>query len=102
MTKEASSDLVRELCRIQTSEDLTAWKQHREITPDQINAAMAEVRRLLEIADFELANRLSEWCLLLGQEFADPMIRARATVTRGIALARASEDARALPYYDEA
>jgi tetratricopeptide (TPR) repeat protein len=102
MRKEASPELVRELCQIHTSEDLTAWKQHHEITVDLVNALMVEVRHLLEAAKFDLGGRLSEWCVLLGQELSDPMIRARILVTRGIALARLNENTRALEYFDEA
>jgi CHAT domain-containing protein/tetratricopeptide (TPR) repeat protein len=102
MTKKPSNDLVRELCQIQTPQDLTDWKKHHQVTVHLIDEAMVEVRRLLDSAAFDLAGRLSEWCILLSQEFTDPLIRARTTVTKGIALGRANDDAKALPYFDEA
>jgi CHAT domain-containing protein len=108
MRNEVSSDpptpddLVRELCQIQTAEDLTNWKQGREITVDLISKLMVQVRRLLDSAQFDSAGRLSEWCVLLVQGLADPIIRASAAVTKGITLARVNEHAKALPYYDEA
>src|SRR2546422_9000924 len=107
MTNDGSSgtsldDLVGELCQIQTPENLSNWKQHHEITDNLIHEVMAAVRRLLENAEFDSAGRLSDWCISLAQDVADPMIRAGAGVTKGIALARVNEDARALPYFDEA
>src|SRR2546421_3105821 len=107
MMKEVSNDppldeLVLELCHVQTPEDLAHWKQHREITGDLINAVTAEVRRLIDAANFDSAGRLSHWCLLLVQESADPIIKARAMVTKGLALARVNDVAQALPYFDEA
>ncbi|HYR43857.1 MAG TPA: CHAT domain-containing protein [Terriglobia bacterium] len=103
MRKEANLDLVRELCQIQPSADLTAWKQqHHEVKVELIHDAMIEVRRLLDAAEFDRAGRLSEWCVSLAQDLADPMIRARVLVTRGIALARVNEHANALSYFDEA
>src|ERR1700719_3232500 len=102
MKEEVSADLVRQICLIHTSDDLTAWKQDHKITIDLIHNVMTEVRRLLEIAEFEPAGRLSEWCMLLVEELPDPGLRARAMVTRGIALARVDEHAKAVTYYDEA
>src|SRR5438477_659905 len=67
-----------------------------------IDDLMAEVRRLLEAADFDSALRLSERCMSLAENLSDPILKAKAMVTRGIALARVHEDARALTYYDEA
>src|SRR3989442_694728 len=51
---------------------------------------------------FDAANRLSDWCLALADSLGDAMVRARATVTKGITLARTSENAKALSYFDEA
>ena len=42
------------------------------------------------------------WCLLLAEDFNDLKTLAQAKVTKGITLARASEDIQALPYFDEA
>src|SRR5689334_15528855 len=107
MTKKVSNvpspdELVLELCHVETPEDLTDWKQHREITSGLINAVTAEVRRLIDAANLDLAGRLSHWCLLLVQESADPIMKARAMVSRGLALARVNDVAEALPYFDEA
>lgn len=108
MRKEVSGnastlgEVVDELCQIQTAEELFNWKHQREITVGLISAVMVEVRRLLDRAEFDSAGRLSEWCLLLVQGLPDAAIRASATVTKGIALARMNEHAKALPYYDQA
>ena len=63
---------------------------------------MMAVRRHLDSAEFDSAGRLSDWCLLLAADLNDPMIQARATVTKGITLARANENAKALSYFDQA
>src|SRR5881628_3237111 len=63
---------------------------------------MSAVRQLLDSAEFNLACRLADWCVLLAADFNDPMVRARATVTKGITLARRNENSKALPYFDEA
>jgi tetratricopeptide (TPR) repeat protein len=97
-----SNELIQELCQIHTSEELTNWKRQHPITPRLVDDAMAEVRRLLDRAAFEQAGRLSEWCISLSQELTDPVIKARTAVTRGIALVRISEEAAALPYFDDA
>ena len=107
MTKKVSKvpsldELVLELCHVETPEDLTHWKQNREITGPLINAVTAEVRRLIDAANFDSARRLAQWCLLLAQESADPITKARALVSRGLALARVNDVAQALPYFDEA
>src|SRR2546425_11973814 len=108
MRKEVSGspsttdDLIRELCQIETAEELTHWQQHREISVALISALMVEVRRLLDSAKFDSAGRLSDWCILLTERLSDPIIRASAAVTKGIALARVNEHAKALPYYDQA
>src|SRR5713101_5490894 len=102
MRKEANLDLVQELCETQPSGDLSVWKQHHEVRTDLIHDAMVEVRHLLDAAEFDRAGRLSEWCVSLAQDLPDPMIRARAFVTRGIALARVNDHANALSYFDEA
>src|SRR6266850_2447289 len=101
-TPRTPGNLVDEVCQIQNAEELSNWKQQREITVDLISALMVEVRRLLDSAEFDSAGRLSEWCILLVQGLADPGIRASAAVTKGIALARVNEHAKALPYYDQA
>ena len=102
MRKEVNLDLVHELCEIQPSGHITAWKQHHEVKVDLIHDAMIEVRRLLDAAEFDRAGRLAEWCVSLAEDLPDPMIRARALVTRGIALARVNDHANALSYFDEA
>ena len=103
---ELSSDgvdqLVSEISRIQTAGELAAWTQHHEITAELIRNMMSTVRRLLESADFESSGRLSEWCVFLAAELADPVLRAGAAVTKGITLARFNEDANALPYFNDA
>src|SRR5579862_9199909 len=68
----------------------------------EIHDLMAEVRRLLESAEFDSALRLSERCISLAERVSDPILKAQAMVTRGIALARVDEHAKAVPYYDEA
>jgi CHAT domain-containing protein len=102
MTRDSSNDVIRELSRIETPQQLIHWQQQHPITSRDIDDAMAEVRRLVDSAAFEPAGRLAEWCVLLSRELADPLIKARATVTRGIVLTRINEDARALEYFDEA
>ena len=63
---------------------------------------MTAVRKRLESADFDSANRLADWCLVLANDLKDPMAQARAAVTKGIVLARASDNVKALLYLDEA
>lgn len=68
----------------------------------EIHDLMAEVRRLLEAAEFDSALRLSERCMSLAERVPDPILKAQAMVTRGIALARVDEHAKAVTHYDEA
>src|SRR5262249_4440028 len=63
---------------------------------------MVAVRHLLDSAEFDSADRLSDWCLLLSTDLNNPIALARATVTKGLTLAKKSEDAKALSYFDEA
>src|SRR6266568_4622670 len=72
---------------------------------DEYMEALDERNRSLsqpDSAKFDSANRLSDWCLALADSLGDAMVRARATVTKGITLARTSENAKALSYFDEA
>src|SRR5438132_11273657 len=105
MESESNNDLVRELRRIQTSEDLNNWKQQHQITLDLINEFMADVRRLLDSAQLDAAGRLSEWCVLLADGLTDPVdrnVQANVLVTKGIALARVNDDVGAVTYFDRA
>jgi CHAT domain-containing protein len=63
---------------------------------------MAAVRQFLESAEFDSANRLSDWCLALADDLKDPTALARATVTKGIVLARANDNLNALAHLDQA
>jgi tetratricopeptide (TPR) repeat protein len=56
----------------------------------------------LDSAEFDLATRLADWCYLLTVESGDQLMRARGAVTKGITLARISDDVTALSYFDEA
>ncbi len=95
-------DDVGQLCLISTIEELSLWKQGRPVTDELINKLMATVRQRLESADFKSANRLADWCLVLADDLKDPMAQARATVTKGIVLARANDNLSALTFLDEA
>ncbi len=108
MTKEVHrdppsfDDLVQQLCQIKTSQDLLHWKQHSAVTPELINAMMAAVRRLFEKPDPDTAGRLADWCILLVPDLDDQIMTAKATATKGIALARRHDHANSLSYFDEA
>ena len=93
---------IRELCQISTPDELYEWKRLHEVSDGLINEAMVAVRHLLDSAEFDSANRLSDWCLLLASERDEPVTQARASVTKGITLARRNENAKALSYFDEA
>ncbi len=91
-----------EFCEISTPDELRGWKRRHEVNDRFISELMMAVRCLLDSAKFDSANRLSDWCLALADSLGDAMVRARATVTKGITLARTSENAKALSYFDEA
>src|ERR1051326_622668 len=95
-------DPVGELRQISTLQELLSWKQSHQVTKELIDEAMTIVRRLLDSGDFDSAAQLSDWCLLLAEDFNEVKTLAQAKVTKGITLARASEDILALSYFDEA
>ena len=95
-------DQIRELCQISNAEELRVWKNCHELSDRLINDVMLAVRHLLDSAEFNSANRLSDWCVVLAASLDDPAIKAGATVTKGITLARTNENAKALSYFDEA
>jgi tetratricopeptide (TPR) repeat protein len=97
-----ADDLVRELCQVSTSEEFLDWRRNHEITDELINELMLAVRRLLDSAQFDSANRLSDWCLALTIDLKDLMAQARASVTKGIVLSRANSNSKALEYLDQA
>src|SRR5256712_2947143 len=102
--KEASDERNRSLSQLvpDSAGEPRGWKRRHEVNDRFISELMMAVRCLLDSAKFDSANRLSDWCLALADSLGDAMVRARATVTKGITLARTSENAKALPYFDEA
>src|SRR5437016_1929142 len=102
--KEASDERNRSLSQLvpDCAGEPRGWKRRHEVNDRFISELMMAVRCLLDSAKFDSANRLSDWCLALADSLDDAMVRARATVTKGITLARTSENAKALPYFDEA
>lgn len=92
---------IDELAALGTKE-LSAWKARHKLSVALINEAMLSVRRLLEKADFETADRISDNCMALAREFRDPVITAHALTTKGVVLGRINEHAKALLYFDEA
>src|SRR5207249_2198307 len=102
--KEASDERNRSLSQLvpDSAGEPRGWKRRHEVNDRFISELMRAVRCLLDSAKFDSANRLSDWCLALADSLGDAMVRARATVTKGITLARTSENAKALPYFDEA
>jgi tetratricopeptide (TPR) repeat protein len=95
-------DLVLDLLQVTNSEEFFRWKQNHEVTDELITALMVAVRRHLDSGEFDSATRLADWCLLLAAEKKDTLTEARAAVTKGITLARVSDDVQALAYFDEA
>lgn len=95
-------DLVSELAEISSADELSLWSQNHAVTDELVSEIMVAVRRHLDLAEFDLALRLSDWGILLAVQLDDPAARARAAVTKGIALARAQEQVKALSYFNEA
>src|SRR3989449_6484068 len=102
--KEASDERNRSLSQLvpDSAGEPRGWKRRHEVNDRFISELMMAVRCLLDSAKFDSANRLSDWCLALADSLGDAMVLARATVTKGITLARTSENAKALSYFDEA
>src|SRR5437879_10566916 len=102
--KEASDERNGSLSQLvpDSAGEPRGWKRRHEVNERFISELMMAVRCLLDSAKFDSANRLSDWCLALADGLGDAMVRARATVTKGITLARTSENAKALSYFDEA
>src|SRR5437867_3403872 len=93
---------ARDIPEVSFTDELRDWKRQHEVNDRFISELMTAVRSLLDSGKFDSANRLSDWCLELADTLGDAMVRARAAVTKGITLARTSENAKALSYFDEA
>src|SRR5438876_2808510 len=102
--KEASDERNGSLSQLvpDSAGEPRVWKNCHELSDRLINDVMLAVRHLLDSAEFNSANRLSDWCVVLAASLDDPAIKAGATVTKGITLARTNENAKALSYFDEA
>ncbi len=93
--------LIRELSQLPAEENFSGWKQLHPITDDFINELIVTVRRQVDALDFEPASRLADWCVLFAHELGDPVMTARALVTKGIVLCRVNDHAIALTYFDD-
>src|SRR5438093_4895217 len=86
---------ARDIPEVSFTDELRDWKRQHEVNDRFISELMTAVRSLLDSGKFDSANRLSDWCLELADTLGDAMVRARAAVTKGITLARRSENGKA-------
>ncbi len=96
------NDVVGELYRIGTAEELVRWRDHHVISPDLILNLIAEARRLREKRALDSALLLSEWSVLLADCLSDPVSKGRAIVSRAVTRVRMGDNAVALSDLNEA